>query len=164
MKKIFFFCLFLLLPLFVHAGSIKELEVENGVLSRKFEPNNNIYSILLNEGEEEVKLNYKLEDENAKVKINNKEDFLILVTESENVKCHDIINLLESYNLEFNILNRTEDANYYKTIDKINIEESDITPPTLIYMKEGEFYSFLVSERENDIKSYLEANNIIEND
>ncbi len=73
MKKIFFFCLFLLLPLFVHAGSIKELEVENGVLSRKFEPNNNIYSILLNEGEEEVKLNYKLEDENAKVKINNKE-------------------------------------------------------------------------------------------
>lgn len=97
-------------------------------------------------------------------KINNKEDFLILVTESENVKCHDIINLLESYNLEFNILNRTEDANYYKTIDKINIEESDITPPTLIYMKEGEFYSFLVSERENDIKSYLEANNIIEND
>ena len=69
MKKIFFFCFLLLIPEFVFAGSIKELEVKNGTLSRKFESNNNVYSILLNEGEERPIFEYLLENEQAIAKI-----------------------------------------------------------------------------------------------
>ena len=68
MKKIFFFLL-LFFPIFVTAGSIEDLEIENGVLSREFESNNNTYSVLLNENEDTLKLHYKLKDKNAIVNI-----------------------------------------------------------------------------------------------
>lgn len=68
MKKIFFF-LILFFPIFVSAGSIEDLEIENGVLSREFESNNNTYSVLLNENEDTLKLHYELKDKNASVKI-----------------------------------------------------------------------------------------------
>ncbi len=66
MKKLF--VLFLLfVPMFVSASSITKLEVLNGVLSPYFDSNNNIYSVILNADENELKLNYELQDENATV-------------------------------------------------------------------------------------------------
>lgn len=66
MKKLFFFFLIICFPFTVSAGSMKSFELKNGKLSRNFESDNNIYSILLEEGEEKVKFDYTLE-ENAKV-------------------------------------------------------------------------------------------------
>ena len=68
MKKIFFFLCFFV-PVFTSAASIKDLEVENGVLSREFETTNNTYSILLNDGEERVRFSYDLFDSDASVTI-----------------------------------------------------------------------------------------------
>jgi len=73
MKKIFFFLLTVCLPITVSAGSIKELTIENGTLSRKFESNNNTYSILLEEGFNSVKFDYILEEETAEIKIDGNE-------------------------------------------------------------------------------------------
>ena len=66
MKKLFLFFL-CLLPISVSAESISKLEVLNGVLSREFESNNNIYSVLLNEGEEKLELKYELKAKDANV-------------------------------------------------------------------------------------------------
>lgn len=68
MKKFFFFC-FLFFPVQVLAGSITNLEVLNGTLSREFDSNNNVYSVVLNEGENTLKLDYLLEDQEALVTI-----------------------------------------------------------------------------------------------
>lgn len=73
-KKIFFFLfLFLSCPCFVFADSIKELEVVNGTLSREFESTNNIYSVILEDSEDSLKLNYELNDPEAKVVFHNNE-------------------------------------------------------------------------------------------
>ena len=68
MKKFFFFC-FLFFPVQVLAGSITNLEVLNGTLSREFDSNNNVYSVVLNDGESTLKLDYVLEDQEALVTI-----------------------------------------------------------------------------------------------
>lgn len=68
MKKFFFFCL-LFFPVQVLAGSITNLEVLNGTLSREFDSNNNVYSVVLNDGESTLKLDYVLEDQEALVTI-----------------------------------------------------------------------------------------------
>ena len=72
MKKIFFFLfLFLSFPFLVLADSIKELEVVNGTISREFESTNNIYSVILEDSEDTLKLNYELKDPEAKVVFHN---------------------------------------------------------------------------------------------
>lgn len=69
MKKIlcFLFCLFL--PIFVSAESITNLQVLNGTLSIPFNKDNNLYSVTLNDNEEELKFFYDLKDKEATVDI-----------------------------------------------------------------------------------------------
>lgn len=69
MKKIFFFVLLLCTPILVSASSIKDLKVLNGVLSREFESDNNIYSVILNDSETILKLDYELVEEESTVKV-----------------------------------------------------------------------------------------------
>lgn len=88
MKKIFFFILLLCLPAFVSASSLKDLKVLNGILSREFEASNNIYSVILNDSEEQLKLEYELQDKEAVVKIINNE----YKEEQENVTKLEITN------------------------------------------------------------------------
>ena len=97
MKKIFFFlCFFFICVLYVSADSIQNLEVLNGTLSRKFESANNVYSVVLNENETSLKLNYELKDKDAKVSFLNNE----YVQNGENVATLLVTNsngLEESY-------------------------------------------------------------------
>lgn len=74
MKKIFFFLLsfFSFIP-FVFADSIKNLEVMNGTLSREFESTNNVYSVILDDSEDSLKVTYELNDPEAKVVFHNNE-------------------------------------------------------------------------------------------
>lgn len=74
MKKIFFFLFsfFSFIP-FVFADSIKNLEVVNGILSREFESTNNVYSVILDDSEDSLKVTYELNDPEAKVVFHNNE-------------------------------------------------------------------------------------------
>ena len=74
MKKIFFFLLsfFSFIP-FVFADSIKNLEVVNGTLSREFESTNNVYSVILEDSADSLKVTYELNDPEAKVVFHNNE-------------------------------------------------------------------------------------------
>ena len=74
MKKIFFFLFsfFSFIP-FVFADSIKNLEVMNGTLSREFESTNNVYSVILDDSEDSLKVTYELNDPEAKVVFHNNE-------------------------------------------------------------------------------------------
>ena len=72
MKKIFFFLFsfFSFIPL-VLADSIKNLEVMNGILSREFESTNNVYSVILEDSADSLKVTYELNDPEAKVVFHN---------------------------------------------------------------------------------------------
>lgn len=74
MKKIFFFLFsfFSFIP-FVFADSIKNLEVVNGTLSREFESTNNVYSVILEDSADSLKVTYELNDPEAKVVFHNNE-------------------------------------------------------------------------------------------
>lgn len=67
MKKIFLF-LFLLFPLNVFASSLEDIEILNGSISQTFTSDNNYYSVDLDRGENKLKYNYKLKDENSNIK------------------------------------------------------------------------------------------------
>lgn len=61
----------LMIPVFVNAGTIKDLNVLNGTLSRKFEFNNNIYSIVLENDATRVLFDFTLENEEDIITIEN---------------------------------------------------------------------------------------------
>ncbi len=87
MKKFFFFLILLLFPIVVSAGSIQNLEVKNGTLSRKFESNNNIYSVILYDGEQNPIFDYDLSNENCSVEIEDTDNITqIHVTLDNNLK------------------------------------------------------------------------------
>ena len=67
MKKIFLF-LFLLFPFNVFASSLEDIEILNGSISQTFTSDNNYYSVDLDRGENKLKYNYKLKDENSSIK------------------------------------------------------------------------------------------------
>ena len=78
MKKILFFLFCFFLPTTVLAESITDLEVLNGTLSIPFNKDNNLYSVTLNDNEEELKLSYDLKDTDATVDILKEDNKTIL--------------------------------------------------------------------------------------
>ncbi len=106
MKKFFFF-LFLFFPIFVQAGSIKDFTGLNGKLSREFETDNNLYSVILNEGEDTFLFDFELEDKEASVFIEgthydeeNKENKTKIMIENQDGTKEEYTFYLERENVE----------------------------------------------------------------
>lgn len=78
MKKILFFLICFFLPTVVLAESITDLEVLNGTLSIPFNKDNNLYSVTLNDNEEDLQLSYDLKDKEATVDILKEDNKSIL--------------------------------------------------------------------------------------
>ena len=78
MKKILFFLFCFLWPMLTSAQSITNLQVLNGTLSMPFNKDNNLYSVTLNDNEEELKLSYDLNDTMATVDILKEDNKTIL--------------------------------------------------------------------------------------
>ncbi len=78
MKKILFFLFCFFWPMLTSAQSITNLQVLNGTLSMPFNKDNNLYSVTLNDNEEELKLSYDLNDTMATVDILKEDNKTIL--------------------------------------------------------------------------------------
>ena len=78
MKKILFFLFCFFWPMLTSAQSITNLQVLNGTLSIPFNKVNNLYSVTLNDNEEELKLSYDLNDKKATVKVIKEKNKTIL--------------------------------------------------------------------------------------
>lgn len=78
MKKILFFLFCFFWPMFTSAQSITNLQVLNGTLSMSFNKDNNLYSVTLNDNEEELKLSYDLNDKKATVNVIKEKNKTIL--------------------------------------------------------------------------------------
>jgi len=111
MKKIFFFLILFFFPFFVSASSVKNIEILNGTLSRKFEPTNNFYSVTLNENETELKLKYELTDKESSSTMKQEEDQTILEVTNKD-------GLTEKY--VFYINKEQEDIPVFKELNTLN--------------------------------------------
>lgn len=78
MKKILFFLFCFFWPMLTSAQSITNLQVLNGTLSMPFNKDNNLYSVTLNDNEEELKLSYDLNDKEATVNVIKEKNKTIL--------------------------------------------------------------------------------------
>lgn len=78
MKKILFFLFCFFWPMLTSAQSITNLQVLNGTLSMPFNKDNNLYSVTLNDNEEELKLSYDLNDKKATVNVIKEKNKTIL--------------------------------------------------------------------------------------
>ncbi len=130
MKKYFLFLL-LLFPWQVSAQSILDLEVLNGTLSRKFETNNNIYSVILDEGEEKLLLNYTLNDSSSQAQIFQEE----YAEGKENVATLEVTNQDGSKEIYTFYLEKEEEAMVFSPQKEEFDEEKEI--PHLKYYVGG---------------------------
>ena len=78
MKKILFFLFCFFWPMLTSAQSITNLQVLNGTLSIPFNKDNNLYSVTLNDNEEELKLSYDLNGKKATVNVIKEKNKTIL--------------------------------------------------------------------------------------
>lgn len=78
MKKILFFLFCFFWPMLTSAQSITNLQVLNGTLSIPFNKDNNLYSVTLNDNEEELKFSYDLNDKKATVNVIKEKNKTIL--------------------------------------------------------------------------------------
>ena len=78
MKKILFFLFCFFWPMLTSAQSITNLQVLNCTLSIPFNKDNNLYSVTLNDNEEELKLSYDLNDKKATVNVIKEKNKTIL--------------------------------------------------------------------------------------
>lgn len=115
MKKILFFLFVLFFPMLTKAELIKDLKVVNGTLSLPFTPNNNLYSVTLNDDERDAKFTYTLNTESSVVTFIKEEEKTILHVEENGLK--------EDY--VFYINKKEEDLPVFKE-EQAPLEEKEI--------------------------------------
>lgn len=115
MKKILFFLFVLFFPMLTKAELIKDLKVVNGTLSLPFTPNNNLYSVTLNDDEGDAKFTYTLNTESSVVTFIKEEEKTILHVEENGLK--------EDY--VFYINKKEEDLPVFKE-EQAPLEEKEI--------------------------------------
>ena len=91
-------------------------------------------------------------------RIDNKDTFLILVTDNNCKYCKYFETKLKDSNIDYNKINIDKDSNYPYLLQKLDISSSEIIPPSIIHIVDGSLFSTLV-----DIKTEEAINQFIEN-
>ena len=102
-----------------------------------------------------------IEDSSITKSVNNKDTMLILVVENNCRRCTDSKKVLNDLNVNYFILNKNKERNYKKIIKQIKLEESDITIPTIIYVKKGKVYSYIYDiKSKKEIRDFIKSYNL----
>ena len=89
--------------------------------------------------------NHLIVDESTIIKrINNNDTFIIFVTDKKCKDCKKYKKTLKNNKVDYNIINIDKDKNYKKILKELDIESTEITPPSLIYVNEGQPFATLV--------------------
>ena len=87
--------------------------------------------------------------------IDKKESMLIYVTDDNCSDCLRVEDILDDNKVNYNIMNKDKNKDYKKVIKKLQIEESDLPTPALIYVSEGVKYATLVGISDMDELNYF---------
>lgn len=88
----------------------------------------------------------------------NKKTILLYITENNCKLCKTYRKELDKNNIKYKELNKDKEQDYESIINKLELNNSNLYVPALIYIKDGEVQSFIV-----DIKTKKILNEYIEN-
>lgn len=89
-------------------------------------------------------------------RIDNKETFFIIVTDKDKKNLKEVTNVLKDKNLDYEIIDSSEESNYLRIMDKLEYSRDYIEEPTVIYVEKGTVYSALVNAKEKELNVYIE--------
>ena len=102
-------------------------------------------------------------DSDLEKSIKKQEDILILFTEDKCSKCKSYEKKLIDLNVNYFVLNKSTKKNYKTILYKIETNDDEVIPPTLIYVREGKVYSTLVDiKSDNELEKYLSKHKLID--
>ena len=102
-------------------------------------------------------------DSDLEKSIKKQEDILILFTEDKCSKCKSYEKKLIDLNVNYFVLNKSTKKNYKTILYKIETNDDEVIPPTLIYVREGKVYSTLVDiKSNNELETYLSKHKLID--
>lgn len=84
--------------------------------------------------------------------INNK-TFLLYITEDNCKICETLKKELDNKNIKYKELNKNKNRDYNEIIIRLDLDNSNLSAPTLIYIKKGEVISYIVDIKD---KKYLD--------
>ncbi len=89
--------------------------------------------------------NHLIADESTIIKrINKNETFIVLVTNKKCKECKNYKKILKNNKVDYNVMNIDKDKNYKNVLKELDMESTDITPPSLLYISGGHLFATLV--------------------
>ena len=89
-------------------------------------------------------------------KIKKEESFFLLVTEKNCKSCTKYHNLLKKIDIQYEEMNKNKDKNYQDTLKLLEIAESDVEIPCLIYIEKGVLISSLPNiQSEEELNTFI---------
>lgn len=152
MKKTFFalFCFFLPSIVLAKSAYLKSMEPFNGYLLTPFNPQNNVYTIVLDEGATKLDFQYTLEEENAQVEVtgdeyieNQENKMVIKITEEETLETQEYIFYLERAETQ-NVLNEQSNNISLELNKKNPIPHLKLIVVTICTILIGILFKFLI--------------------
>lgn len=93
--------------------------------------------------------------------IKQKESFVILIENKECTKCESVEQILDSRNIPYHILDADNNDDYWKILERLNLEDKNVVMPTLIYVNNGSLGAYIYGiDNEDDIDEFINLNNL----
>ena len=88
--------------------------------------------------------------------IKKEKEVVILVVDNNCSNCNEIKKELKTKKVKFYKIHRVKDKEYSSLLEYLNLLEKDITPPTIIYIKDKKVVSTLVQKDTNEVDEFIE--------
>ena len=90
-------------------------------------------------------------------KIKKEETMYILITQNDCKECKRWEESIKE-KLDYSKVNKDRDSSYQRLLEELDIEKDDITPPALLYIKDGQLDSMVMNEKLEDMIRILNEN------
>ena len=81
---------------------------------------------------------------------------VLLITGEECDNCRNTENILKENDVKYSLLNKDREIKYKEILRKIEVTESDVIVPTVIYIDEGKIYSSLAEPNADELLSFID--------
>ena len=88
--------------------------------------------------------------------VEKEKEVIFLVIDNDCLNCQEIKNELKNKNVNYYKVHRIKDREYNSLLEYLNLSEKDITPPTIIYIKEKKVVSTLVQKEIAEVDEFID--------
>ena len=88
--------------------------------------------------------------------IEKEKEVLFLVIDNDCSSCQEIKKELKNKKVKYYQVHRVKDREYSSLMERLHLSEKDITPPTIIYIKDKKVVSTLVQKEIAEVDEFIE--------